>query len=169
MSIDELEQRAQSAVDNILENEQLTAGLDDAAAQSLLEWGIACAEMIARSTADLTDAEAENTIYPRLRATRKMMRRVNRWSVNQPMLDSKASAERLAEILEQAAIVYGDEYVPASQDQQVDFLRSDSPNPVGPQLFITSVRNFIERAGAQATTDAGGSNDQAFLDQETQP
>jgi hypothetical protein len=46
----EVSQRIERAAESILENERLTADLDDAAAQVLIDWGLACAELIAGST-----------------------------------------------------------------------------------------------------------------------
>jgi len=48
--MDELTRRAQDLAESILENESLTADLDDAAAKVLIDWGVACAEIIAHST-----------------------------------------------------------------------------------------------------------------------
>ena len=119
--MDELTQRVNRAAEGILENESLTADLDDAPAQALLDWGVACARMIAESTAGLGEVEAEKAMSPRLRATRRLMRLVSKW------VAGRHQSGLLIEVLEQAAIIYGK-----------DFLSDD------PLLMIASLRRLCE-------------------------
>ena len=65
---DHLESRTRRAVESLLENESLTADLDDAAAKELLDWGIAHAKEIISDTADMDDEGAEEAMYPRMSA-----------------------------------------------------------------------------------------------------
>ena len=131
--MDDLGRRMQRAAERILENESLTADLDDDAAQVLLDWGVRCAEQIARDTVGLSANQVEEAMYPRLRALRRLMRAVNRWAIKcQPM-----DAETLAEMLEQAAIVYHS-YVPPGTVPQEAFLASSTPEA------IARLRAFIE-------------------------
>jgi hypothetical protein len=77
----DLKKRLQLASERILGDERLTADLDDDPAQSLLDWGLACTERIVGSTANLADdALAETAIETRHKATRRMMRHINRWA-----------------------------------------------------------------------------------------
>ena len=78
--MDEFADRSRRAVESLLENESLTSSLDDAAAQVLLKWGTDCAKLIVSSTAGLDAASAEDAMYPRMRALRRLMRRVNKWA-----------------------------------------------------------------------------------------
>lgn len=115
--------RMNSAVGTILDNEALTDNLDDAAAKVLLDWGVACAEMIVHSTAGLSDNEFNNEAEPRLRATRRLMRQINRWVPTRPRMSYEENAEKLDEIVEKAAVVYGEGYVPPDDSQRVAFLK----------------------------------------------
>lgn len=77
------EQRAVRAAESILGNETLTNDLDDEAASVLLDWALAWAERVAHSTSRLDDEAAQEAMYPRLKAIRKMMRSINRWGFSQ--------------------------------------------------------------------------------------
>ena len=148
--------RVNRAVESILENEALTADLDDSAAKVLLDWGIACARQIAQSTAALDDSRAEEPLSSRLRAVRRLMRRVNRWAAGRPQMDAEDSAGLLADIVEQAAIIYGQGFTPPSPDRRDVFLQQGTGEPT-PQ-FIENLRATIESSNRDATVDAGGTN-----------
>ena len=101
----QLAQCINHAVENILENESLTTDLDDAAAEALLDWGVACAKMIAQSTVGLNKIEAEDVMLPRLRATRRLMRLMNRWGSKRLQMDVESNAALLTKVIEQAVII----------------------------------------------------------------
>lgn len=149
-------QRVNRAIESILENEALTADLDDSAAKVLLDWGIACARQIAQSTAALDDSRAEEPLSSRLRAVRRLMRRVNQWASTRPQMDAEGSAGLLADIVEQAAIVYGQDFTPPSPDRRDVFLKQGTGEST-PQ-FIEKLRAVIESSNRDATVDAGGTN-----------
>jgi transposase InsO family protein len=135
--MDSLGQRMQRAAERILENEDLTADLDDDAAKVLLDWGVHCAEQIARDTFGLSVNQAEEAMYPRLRALRRLMRTVNGWAPKQQPMD----AETLTKMLEQAAIIYRD-YVPPDRTPQETFQQQSLANST-PET-IARLRAFIE-------------------------
>jgi hypothetical protein len=139
-----LAQRERRAVESILENERLTADLDDACAELLLDWGIDCARRIARSTAGLADEEAEEVMMPRMRATRRLMRRVNRWVARRRETDAQQATASLDQIVEQAAIIYGEGYVPPGQTWRQGFLRMQFEYADDPQGLIAAIRQLIE-------------------------
>lgn len=115
-------ERATRAAESILDNESLTADLDDAAAKVLLDWGIACAELVARETADLSAQEAGEAIDSRLRAIRRLMRQVRQWATNRPDMDAETGAKLLNEIIEQAAAIYPG-FAPPDNKRRNAFLR----------------------------------------------
>ena len=96
--MDEIARRVKRAAASILENERLTAELEDAAAQVLLDWGVACAETIIHSTAALDSGVVEDIMSQRLRATRRLMRRVSKWVANRRTMDAEHSAALLTQI-----------------------------------------------------------------------
>ncbi len=153
---DELSKRTNRVVESILENETLTADLDDVAAKELLDWAIAWVKMIAQSTADLDDADAEDAMYPRLRATRRLMRGVNRWIGHQEKMDTEASARSLTKIIEQVAIIYGDDFTPPPNDELLAFTIQQAESSENPQQMIINLRQLLQNSISIATQ---GDND----------
>lgn len=138
---DKLEERIKLAVQSLLENESLTADLDDEAAQTLLDWGISCVRRIALDTADLNDEEAEALMAPRLRAVRRLMRCVNNWlSAYSP----EARESALSSIPTQATVIYGTKTVPLDE-HRLKALASLSPGCgyTGSRL-IAYLRKLVE-------------------------
>jgi len=156
----ELQQRVNHAAESILENERLTTDLDDASAKVLIDWGVACAERIARSTAGLSDEEAEEAMYPRLRATRRLMRRVNSWVANRHTIEAASGAASLDEIAAQAEIIYGDDFVPPSRARRDAFLRLHFEYAKDPQQLIIHLRDLFERSNEASIANRGRNSDQ---------
>jgi hypothetical protein len=148
--------RVNRVAESILENEGLLDQINDAAAQELLDWGLACATMIAQSTANLDDAAAEEAMSPRLRATRRLMRRVNKWVVRQQEKDAAGSADVLAQIIEQAAIIYGEDFIPPDEAQCAAFASQQAELADNPQQMIKNLRQLLDITLAQQ----GDNNDQ---------
>jgi hypothetical protein len=143
--MNDLEQRKRRVAEGILENERLTADLDDTAAEALLDWGIACAKLVAQSTADLDDSQAEEAMYPRLRATRRLMRLVNKWITNWLEPDAEGNTGLLGEIIEQAAIIYGETFNPPQDDRRVAFEEQSLELADRPPQLIMKLRTLVER------------------------
>jgi hypothetical protein len=138
---EELTQRINQVTQSILENESLTADLDDTAAKELLDWGIACARKIAQDTTGLNNSEAEETMSPRLRATRRLIRSVNSWIARRGEMDVEASSSSLSEIIEHAATIYGESFTPPDNERRAAFLRQQTDNP---QQMIANLRGLLE-------------------------
>ncbi|MCP4541198.1 MAG: hypothetical protein GY832_29040 [Chloroflexi bacterium] len=140
--VDKLTPRINLVVEGILENESLTSDLDDAAAQVLLDWGTACVKMIAQSTAGLDDVEAEEIMSPRLRATRRLMRQVNR-RVSKPFpMNAETATKLLTKVIEQATIIYGKDFVPSAGERREAFLKEGFVSSA--EEFIVNLRSLIE-------------------------
>jgi phosphohistidine phosphatase len=142
----EPQQREQRAVESILDDERLTADLDDAAAQALLDWGMASARRIARTTSAADSATADEAMYQRLRATRKLMRWVNQWVASSQSATSVQEADALSEILDRASCVYGVHDIPLDQAQQDHFHRLEAECVDEPARLIIRLREFVESA-----------------------
>ncbi len=143
--MEDLAERVRRAAESILENERLTADLDDRAARVLLDWGIDCAELIARSTLGLSDLGAAEIMSPRLRATRRMMRSVNRWVAEREEMDADGAGALLAGIAEQTAIIHGEGLPPLTRAQQEGFLGRSLALIGRPSEMIAELRMLIER------------------------
>lgn len=138
---DSLTLRINRAAESLLDNETLTADLDDAIAQSLIDWGLACSQSIATATRGLDDQAAETYISPKLRAVRLLMRQVNQWVARSGEMDEQTSAASLRELIELAASIYPDYQQPDNESQQA-FLRE--PFPIEPSGWIVKLRKLIE-------------------------
>jgi hypothetical protein len=140
----ELDRRRQRAAESILDNESLTSNLDDDAARRLIDWGLSCAEQIVLGTAGVAAEKAEDATYPRLRATRRLMRLVNRWIRQRLQMTPDESATLLGQIVRQAEIVYGQGFVLPKPERQRAFAAmafGDEPTEI-----IRNLREFIEHA-----------------------
>ncbi len=113
----DLEKRVRMAAESILENESLREGLEDEAASALLDWGVERAKKIASETAHLEDeTEAEEAMYPRMRALRQMLLAVTRLCRNSPTDELDQTAQDLPGL---AALVYGPKtLLPTAADWQ---------------------------------------------------
>jgi hypothetical protein len=138
--------RITRVAESLLDNERLTADLDDSAAKELLDWGLSVARQIAQGTADVDDDEqAEQAMYPRLRATRRLMRAVNLWIANQREGDAEGRDQAFNSILEQASVIYGRAFTPPSEEQRATFTSAQSEFIDNPPQMIANLRRFFER------------------------
>ncbi len=127
-----LEQRIRRAAESILENEAIRGGMDDDGANALLEWGTQCAQNIATATADLEDdLEAEESVYPRMKALRKMLGAIQKLSA--PELETARENDLWRELTRQAAVVYG-RSVPELAELQTSAIDALKHAPSGEKL-----------------------------------
>ena len=137
-----MDRRRQRAAESILDNESLTADLDDDAARLLNNWALSCAEQIVLSTEGLSDEEAEDATYPRLRSTRRLMRFVNRWVRQRLEMTPRESDKLLGQIVQQARTIYGPDYAPPRPERRRAFATmafGDEPTEI-----VQNLREFIE-------------------------
>ena len=139
----EIQRRVQSAAESILDNEALTADLDDDAAKLLLDWGVGFARKIVGQTVEMNDAQAEDAIYQPMRSLRKMLRGANKWA-NGP------GEKNLRRVLKEAPNVYGHGYTQPGEDE-IDALMGQIP-PTAPQR-VMALKNFLEGKPYELTGD----------------
>jgi len=130
----EIQQRIQHAAESILENEALSADLDDDAAKVLLDWGVMLSQQIAVQTVEMDDLQAEEAMYGPMRALRKMLRTANNWT-NVP------GEKNLRRILDEAPMVYGAGYVGPSDEEISAFMALTLAAP--PKRLI-ALQSFLE-------------------------
>lgn len=65
--------RRQRVADALRGNDRLTARLSGDAADALMAWGLALSQTVVSDTAGLDDAAAEDVLQPRVRAVRRLM------------------------------------------------------------------------------------------------
>jgi len=104
-----VEKRVQRAVESVLENEGILGGLDEAAASALQDWGIKNVKKIAEKTGDLDDERAEEAMYPKMKASRSLMRAIRVWVQTESGASAEERAKLWAKIEEKAQDLYGKE------------------------------------------------------------
>ncbi len=145
ISAETLRQRIERVAESILDNERLTADLDDSAAKELLDWGLSVAREIVQGTADVDDDEqAEQAMYPRLRATRRLMRAVNAWIANQREGDAENRDKAFDSILEQASVIYGRSFDALDDEQRAALASRHSEFADDPPHMIAHLRELFE-------------------------
>ena len=140
-----MSERISRVAESILGNERLTSDLDDSAAQELLDWALSVGKQIVQGTADVEDDEqAEEAMYPRLRATRRMMRAVNRWIASQRERDIEGREAAFNSILEQASIIYGRPLEAMNDQQRAALASMPSKYADDPPRMIAHLRALLE-------------------------
>mgnify|MGYP001038870165 CR=1 FL=1 len=141
---DKIQQRVRRVSESLLDNEALTTDLDDSSAQELLDWGLDLGRRIVQGTADVEDDEqAQEAMYPRLRATRNLMHSVNRWIASERQGDRQGSSEALNQIIEQAQIIYGQDFAHPDEEQRARFLQAQSESLTNPSRLISNLRELF--------------------------
>lgn len=149
-------QRLQQVVESLTENEALTDQLDDAAAQALLDWGIAYGKAVVENTANLPDAD--DAAQPRLQAIRRLLRAVNSYFTpaaeaveSEPQAQSTVTSALLQRVVEQVAIIEGDRFAKPDEAQVATFAAQLAQQAATPQAFITALRHFFEQPAPPPT------------------
>jgi hypothetical protein len=85
---------------------------------------------------------------PPLKAVRRALRLINRWSGESGNLSAEAHSTYLAQLIEQAAVIYGDQFTPPTSERQAAFVAE--PRATMPQL-IADLRHLLEPSGNTAS------------------
>lgn len=141
---EETRRRVERAAESILENERLTADLDDQAANFLLDWGVTWAKMIAQRSAGLSESEADEIMDEALRALRGLLRSVNRWVSRAPQMDEVERTTLLTQMVEQVAAINGPEGRLPHNEQQLAFLQEHAKDTGDPPQMIARLRELFE-------------------------
>jgi hypothetical protein len=137
----DIEKRIRKAVESLLENESLLEGLDNQNAASLLDWGTTCVKTIVKKSENLADEEeAEETIYPQMRALRQMLKTVT--TLYTSNLDMPQEVTLLNELIESAAIVYGP--VPTIS-QNINWVAFSATKTKQSGQQVSALRTLVEK------------------------
>jgi hypothetical protein len=123
----DLGKRITKVAESILGNEAITENLDDEAANLFINWAVAKGEVIARSTEGMDEKTAEETMYPRLKAIRRIPRDMGGWMDN--------PQEVLEKVINQVQIVLGDEFTPPEEKEKAEFLNSHQNDDINTVLI----------------------------------
>jgi hypothetical protein len=136
-----IERRINQAIVSLMQNEALMEDLETQAASALLDWGNQFIRNLVGETGELDDTSAEETIYPRLRALRRMMRQVNILASGRTGPDPVTRAGFLDQLITLAALVYGPQFSPPDQNRRTEFLEAPITNS---EQWIGSLRDWLE-------------------------
>ena len=153
--MDDLGQRQARAAERILGDERLTDNLDDEAAQVLLDWGLTCAEEVVRQGSS-TEGEAGEGISHRLRAVRRMMRRVNDWAPRCSEMTADQGADSLAQVIEQAEIFFDFDFPPPDDAYWSDLLDYCDEQSATPTQLISLLRTLVMGYSGWTETEPNG-------------
>lgn len=147
--------RVARAAESILENEALTAELDDPAAQAVLAWGEEAARRAALSTADLEDNQAEQELALRLQAVRQMLRAVTR--LTSLPADSKATdfEPPLQQFTRLYSQLYGSGAVESDLAALVEQLRQEWSQAADPVERLARLRRLVGQVDQEEPTVEG--------------
>jgi hypothetical protein len=100
-----IEERARQAAEQLLGDESLTGEMQDAEAQTLLDWAISFSRRLSEHTLEMDDARAEEYLSAALPNLRRVIRRTNKLVGSLPQADIEMMMSSLAGIFESAAQV----------------------------------------------------------------
>ncbi|HKJ28230.1 MAG TPA: hypothetical protein VJ965_11375 [Anaerolineales bacterium] len=131
-----LNKRLRRKMEGLYENEALTDELDDESADVFLKWASDRVESIVKSTADLDDDQAEEAMYPRMRALRKMSRYVNRLARG-----TEDQIRTLQKIVIQAREIYGDSFSEPDLEKVSALLQTHQGEP---KVIVQTLQQLFE-------------------------
>ena len=111
-----VQRRADQIAAQLYEDSSITADMDDEAAEIFLGWAERVGAKIAEATGELDDEAAEETAYTQLKALRRLGRAAGR------LAGGNDPAARLAEVIEKAAVLFGEGYHPPAVETLGAFL-----------------------------------------------
>ena len=136
MQDDRVRTRLEREIEGLYGNEALTSDLDDSSARMFLNWAENHIRKIVGTTAGLEDEAADEAMYPKLKAVRRMARYINGAARGQ------ADREDLIEkIITQAREIYGSAFK-EPDSQQLALLRSVSISE--PSVFLQTLKQIFE-------------------------
>jgi len=136
-----LKQREERAVESLLEDEALTAGLDDAAANELINWAIDCISRTFQKASGLGESDAERMITDRLSAIRRLMRFISRWAVKRSGMDAITITVWTTQVLELLELIYSGEVTLPTMEQGNEFIIQNLKS--NPKDMIRNLRAMI--------------------------
>lgn len=178
--MDDIAQRTQRVIERLQENEALTNNLEDEAAAALLDWAIAEAEAIVKSTAGLDDDAAETAMAERLQAVRRLLRTINAHAdpTQAPQIEDRAAAvadprEWLDQVVAQIAIIKGHTFVRPTEQQLAELAAGWAEVP-SPLKVITELRTLVDPPALRQNHPSQGADPtdqppQVTTETETQP
>ena len=140
---EDLELRIKKFVSEIIGNEALLEMLDTDAATEMLNWGIATATSLVKTTAELDDLAADLALLPRLKALRQSMRQIGNWAAGK-YADPESRQQLRDKLLEQLRTVRGEEAVLPSAERMDLILNQVGVAGTTPQQLVLQLKQILE-------------------------
>ena len=134
---DILSKRIERVSESILSNEAFTAQFEDDAANLLLNWALKSVEFIVSDTIGLNDASAEEAMYPRMKALRRIAKYAGKLAVG-----TDDPAELVGKIIEKAHDLYGPGFIAPDELAQNAFIQQVQSNP--PTELVNQLIIFLQ-------------------------
>jgi hypothetical protein len=130
-----LSQIRQNAVDEMVENEALTADLDDIGAKALLEWGTFLIDQV------VVDQHLDKLdVY--LNAVKQFLRLVNRWAAHGILLDGVLDPSWLNNFNQQLSVLYDGMVRPVNTVSLQSILSKGGHDGIDETIPV--LRNYVE-------------------------
>jgi len=138
----DLIQRKNRAMESLLEDEALTAGLDDTAANELINWGTDCISRVFQQLDGLSESEIEKKIADKLSAIRRLMRFISRWAVNRTGMELTNLLEWSSQVLQALKEVYIDSVSLPSPEACLELITMHINS--NPKDMVVALRTLVE-------------------------
>jgi hypothetical protein len=130
-----LSQIRQNAVEEMIENEALTADLDDIGAKALLEWGTFLIDQV------VVDQHRDKLdVY--LNAVKQFLRLVNRWATHGFLLDGVLDPSWLNNFNQQLSVLYDGMVRPVNTASLQSILSKGEHDGIDETIPV--LRNYVE-------------------------
>jgi hypothetical protein len=156
----QLEDRIRWAVESILGNERLTDGLDDEPADALLDWGIATAEMVTRSAAELVNSETDSSLSDQIAEVRRLMRYVSILIQDHRQMSEEDAKKHLDRVLKQADVAYGGIGDPKLHAERLDSLSQYLRSEFDGEDLIIHLRALLDPSLESEAPESGEARDE---------
>ncbi len=141
--MDGIDSRIKKIVDEIVGNEALLEMLDTDAATEMLNWGIATATTLVKTTDGLDDIAADLALLPRLKALRQSMRQIGNWAAGK-YADPESRLQLRDKLLEQLRLMRGEAASLPSPEQMDELLNQVDVKENTPQQLVLKLKQFME-------------------------
>lgn len=163
--MDELGARVRWAVEGLLENESLTAGLTDQTAQHVLDWGLTLTQEIVRGTAGLDEQAAQEATYAQLKATRRLLRDASHFLVALAQGQAAELPPLLNTLVAYAAEILGPDWAPPLPEERQAFLLRVGALGDEPAQVVAELRHFLtDPAAVEEELEADVERDEPEID-----
>lgn len=132
----DINERIQSAIEELTGNEALFEMLEAEAAEEMMAWAKSLTSFVVRRTKGRDDFEMEQALTPRLKAVRQAVRSIGNWAAGK--YEDPASRVQLRDkLLDQFRTVFGEAAELPSPDEMDSVLNEvDSPETNAQQLIL---------------------------------